>query len=37
VKSITLTGMQETWESVLKAYLKGEGKEKPEGGVGEGS
>jgi hypothetical protein len=37
VKSITLTGMQETWESVLKAYLKGEGKEKSEGGVGEGS
>jgi hypothetical protein len=37
VKSITLTGMQETWELVLEAYLKGEGKEKPEGGVGEGS
>jgi hypothetical protein len=37
VKNITLTGMQKTWELVLKAYLKGEGKEKPEGGVGEGS
>jgi hypothetical protein len=32
-----LTGMRETWELVLKAYLKGEGEEKPEVGVGEGS